>query len=65
MPIIGFLGTGSLREATARVAAFRQGLSKTGYVERQNLVIECRWAECHYDRLPGSARRPNTGLSWR
>jgi len=34
------------------MAAFHQGLSETGYVEGQNLTIEHRWAENHYDRLP-------------
>src|SRR6202023_1401889 len=39
-------------EAAYAVAAFHQGLNEGGYVERQNVTIEYRWAEGHYDRLP-------------
>ena len=52
MPVIGLLGSTS---TGSNVAAFRQGLSETGYVEGQNLTIEYRWAEGHYDRLPALA----------
>jgi putative ABC transport system substrate-binding protein len=55
MPVIGFLGSGSPGPGTPFVAAFRQGLSETGYVEGQNVAIEFRWAEGSYDRLPAMA----------
>jgi len=55
MPVIGFLGSESPGPYAPFVAAFRQGLSETGYVEGQNLAIEYRWAEDHYDRLPALA----------
>jgi len=55
MPVIGFLGVASPGPYAPFVAALRQGLSETGYVEGQNLAIEYRWAEGHYDRLPALA----------
>ena len=54
MPVIGFLGSTS-PGPSANMAAFHHGLSETGYVERQNVAIEYRWAEGQYDRLPGFA----------
>jgi putative tryptophan/tyrosine transport system substrate-binding protein len=54
MPVIGLLGTTS-READARLAPFRQALRQAGYVEKQNVAIEYRWAENEYDRFPALA----------
>jgi hypothetical protein len=51
-PVIGFLSSRSSGESTGVVAAFREGLRETGFVEGRNLAIAFRWAEGHYDRLP-------------
>src|SRR3954449_9079084 len=55
IPVIGYLNTGSPDTNPPLLAVFRQGLSETGYVEGQNLAVEYRWAEGHYDRLPALA----------
>ncbi len=54
VPVIGYLTTRSPGPSPL-MAAFRQGLSEAGYVEGQNLTIEYRSAEGHYDRLPALA----------
>ena len=55
IPRIGFLG-GTFPSANwARIEAFRQGLRELGYVEGKNIVIEYRWAEGKFDRLPDLA----------
>ena len=55
MSVIGYLSSTSPIPAGFILAAFRQGLSETGYVEGQNVGIEFRWAEGRYDRLPALA----------
>ena len=52
MPVIGFLGSESPLSFANRIAAFRHGVAEAGYVEGQNVAIEYRWGEGHYDRLP-------------
>ena len=55
LPMIGFLSSRSPEEAAVHTAAFRRGLSETGFVEDQNIDIVYRWAEGHYERLPAFA----------
>ena len=52
MPVIGFLNAGLPESIAHLVAAFRKGLSETGYVEGRNVAIEFRWAHNEIDRLP-------------
>jgi putative ABC transport system substrate-binding protein len=55
MPVIGYLGSGSLDVDSHRVQAFREGLRELGYVEGRNVAIEFRWAQGQNDRLPALA----------
>jgi putative ABC transport system substrate-binding protein len=52
LPVIGFLNSATLKGEAERLAAFRQGLKESGFVEGQNVVIEYRSAEGQFDRLP-------------
>lgn len=55
MPVVGYLSSRSPSESAAVAAAFRQGLAEAGFIVGQNVAIEYRWAEGHYDRLPALA----------
>ena len=55
MPVIGCLSPGSPESDDFRLTGFRQGLNAIGYVEGQNVAIDYRWAEGHYDQLPALA----------
>jgi putative tryptophan/tyrosine transport system substrate-binding protein len=53
MPVVGFLSSFSSNERNT--AAFNQGLKELGFVDGQNVVIDHRYTEGHYDQLPGLA----------
>jgi putative ABC transport system substrate-binding protein len=57
MPVIGFLASYARNSSLASesLAGLRQGLSESGYVEGQNVTIEYRWADGHFDRLSALA----------
>src|SRR5262249_19185110 len=55
MPVVDYLNGTTLEANAPLLAAFRQGLGETGWIEAQNLKIEYRWGEFHYDRLPAMA----------
>ena len=65
MPVVGFLSPGNAASPLNEsfLTAFQKGLGETGYVEGQNLAIEYRWAENHYDRLPGLAASSTARLT--
>jgi putative ABC transport system substrate-binding protein len=54
-PVIGFLIPTDPGQSEPNIAAFREGLRETGYVEAQNVAIEYRWAEGRLDQLPALA----------
>jgi putative ABC transport system substrate-binding protein len=55
VPVIGYLNSQSADDTRNITFAFLQGLKETGYVEGQNVVIEYRYAENQFDRLPALA----------
>jgi putative ABC transport system substrate-binding protein len=52
MPVVGFVSSRSLEGSARHAAAFTKGLSETGYVEGQNVVVEYHWLSGQNDRLP-------------
>jgi len=54
-PLVGFLSAGSAKERAGMVDRFQRGLRESGFVAGKNLRIEYRWADGHYERLPGLA----------
>src|SRR5215475_2336043 len=55
MPVIGFLSSRSANDSALQDAAFRRALNEAGYVDGRNVVIDYRWANGQYDRLPRMA----------
>jgi putative ABC transport system substrate-binding protein len=55
MPVIGFLVSASAEGYASVLVPVREALNEAGYSEGQNLSIEYRWADYHYDRLPALA----------
>jgi hypothetical protein len=56
IPVIGYLHSASPEPYAPMMTAFRQGLGEVGYLDGQNLLVEYRWAEGNFDRLPQMAR---------
>src|SRR5262245_31358575 len=52
MPVVGYLSPRSPKTDASVLAAFRQGLSESGYIEGNNVTIELRWGHGRYDVLP-------------
>jgi putative ABC transport system substrate-binding protein len=55
MPVVGSLYGVSAAEWAGPMSGFRRGLSEAGFVEGRNVVIEYRWAEGQFDRMPAMA----------
>ena len=55
IPVVGFLHSEAASTSARQLAGFHRGLKEGGFIDGQNLTIEFRWAEGHYDRLPEMA----------
>src|SRR5271165_4306292 len=54
-PVVGVLAAPAPKPLRDQITAFRQGMNQSGYIEGENVTVEYRWAEGHYDRLPAMA----------
>jgi len=52
LPMVGFVNSGSAQTQGLVAAAYRKGLEEVGFAEGKNVLIESRWADGQYDRLP-------------
>ena len=52
LPVVGYIDLSNADAQARNVAAFRKGLSETGYVEGQNVSVEYHWLDGQFDRLP-------------
>src|SRR5262249_42264504 len=55
MPVLGYLCSASAAGYASNVSALRKGLDDAGDAEKRSLLVEYRWADFHYDRLPALA----------
>ena len=55
LPLVAYLSSRSPEESAPHAAAFRRGLAEIGYIERENVAIEYRWARGDYARLSALA----------
>src|SRR3954447_7453717 len=55
LPVIGYINAAQASDSLDLLQAFKQGLEASGFVEGQNIAIEYRWADDHYDRPPALA----------
>jgi putative tryptophan/tyrosine transport system substrate-binding protein len=51
VPVIGFMSSRALADSAYLVAAFQKGLAEGGFIERENVRVDYRWAEGRYERL--------------
>src|SRR5262249_17804592 len=57
MPVLGVLGSASETDYATTAAGVRRGMNEAGYVEKQTVLIDYRWADFQYERLPALAAK--------